>query len=136
MPLLVSLYPLPALLMMFAVRLLAGIACGTRFTSYERVAAFDVLSRPPPVCSTDLRVFSEEELDSIRSCVQGELKRHFGDFSEVEGTMSAAIDVADSDGSGEIQGPEVVRVIEAFVPEGLLADKRVRGVMLRLAWCM
>ena len=90
----------------------------------------------PPVCSTDLRVFSEEELDSIRSCVQIELKRHFGDFSEVEGTMSAAIDVADSDGSGEIQGPEVVRVIEAFVPEGLLADKRVRGVMLRLAWCM
>ena len=81
-------------------------------------------------------MFSEEELYSISSCIHSELKRHFGDYGEVVDTMGAAIASADVDGSGAIQGHEVVQVVEASMPEKLLLDKRVRGVLLKLAWCM
>lgn len=92
--------------------------------------------RPDPVYSVGLRVFSVNELNFIRSCIHTELKRHFGGHSEVEDVSGAAIDAADVDGSGGIQGPEVVKLVEASLPEGLLGDKRVREVVLRLAWCM
>jgi hypothetical protein len=65
-----------------------------------------------------------------------ELRRHFGRYDEVSVTLDAVMNTADADGSGEIEGAEVVHVMEVFVPETLLVDSRVRKVILRLAWCV
>ena len=81
-------------------------------------------------------MFSETEIASMRSCMYDELRRHFGRYDEVSVTLDAVMNTADADGSGEIEGAEVVHVMEVFVPETLLVDSRVRKVILRLAWCV
>ena len=70
------------------------------------------------------------------TCVQLQLQRHFGQYETVNGSLSAAVEIADADGSGEIEGSEAVHVIHSFMSHMVLgSDSRVLRVILRLAWC-
>ena len=83
-----------------------------------------------------LRVFSESEIARMRACVRGELERHFGHRTEEGDAWGEESSGADVDGSGTIEGSEVVRAIELSVPEMLLAADGVRRVILQLSWCV
>eukprot|EP00308_Calcidiscus_leptoporus_P001245 CAMPEP_0119353378 /NCGR_PEP_ID=MMETSP1334-20130426/2536_1 /TAXON_ID=127549 /ORGANISM="Calcidiscus leptoporus, Strain RCC1130" /LENGTH=301 /DNA_ID=CAMNT_0007366647 /DNA_START=57 /DNA_END=962 /DNA_ORIENTATION=+ len=91
---------------------------------------------PEPVCADGVRVFTEDEIARMRTCVRQELERHFGQFAEDEVAWGADSSGADADGSGAIEGAEVVRAMELSVPEMLLAVDDVRRVILQLSWCM
>ena len=83
---------------------------------------------PEPVCAVGLRVFTSSELEVMQACVERELLRHFGDFGG-DGAASN-LSSADADGSGAIEGSEVVHAMEAVVPPTLLGVESARRVLL------